>query len=196
MQEINCKKWDRKFYKELEKKNVSKEIVDEIKKEGISSQYGALMLASALEGCKLSIGHCEKDIWWVEYCGNIIDCENKKVYLKEDFCAIRLFDISFENLKDDGVADQLVYYAIKDEKNSYDLLKRFKELKFINDKQENFVEKNLMRDKASRINKQLEREEEKERLKSQKSKQDVLEEEIQKAKRIARELNKSKTKQK
>ena len=160
MQDINYKKWDRKFYKELEKKNVSQEIVDEIKKDGISSQYGAFVLASALEGCKLTIGHCQKDFWWVEYCGNIIDCENKKVYLKDDFCAVKLFDIDFSHLKDDGVADQLAYLSIKDEENKFELLSKLRKLNAINEKQEAVASKLLLRDIATKLNKKLEEEEE------------------------------------
>ena len=196
MQEINCKKWDRKFYNELEKKNVSKEIIDEIKKEGISSQYGAFVLASTLEGSELSIGHCGKDFWWVEYCGNIIDCENKKVYLKEDFCALKLFGIKNKNIKDDEVVVQLAYLSTRDKKENFALLSKLKELKILNEKQEERVNKLLARDEAERINKRLKKEEENEKRNASKKKDEILEEEIESAKRIVRELNKSKTKQK
>ena len=196
MQDINYKKWDRKFYKELEKKNVSQEIVDEIKKDGISSQYGAFVLASALEGCKLTIGHCQKDFWWVEYCGNIIDCENKKVYLKDDFCAVKLFDIDFSHLKDDGVADQLAYLSIKDEENKFELLSKLRKLNAINEKQEAVASKLILRDIATKLNKKLEEEEANEKKNISYNEDEVFEEKIKNAKRIVRELNKNKTKQK
>lgn len=192
MQEIKYKKWDRKFYKELEKKNVSQEIIDEIKKDGISSQYGAFVLASALEGCVLAIGHCQKDFWWVEYCGNIIDCENKKVYLKDEFCAVKLFDIKFSYLKNDGVADQLAYLSIKDEENKFELLSRLRKLNVVNEKQENAASKLLLRDIATKLNKKLEEEEENKN--TQYNEDEVFEEQIKNAKRIVRELNKNKTK--
>ncbi len=194
MKEIKYKKWDRKFYKELEKQNVSQEIVDEIKKDGISSQYGALVLASALKGSKLIIGFCEKDFWWVEYCGNVVDCENKKVYLKDEFCAVKLFDIDFSHLKDDGVADQLAYLSIKDEENKFELLSKLRKLNAVNEKQEAVVSKLLSRDTATKLNKKLEEEEENKN--TQYNKDEVFKEKIENAKKIVIELNKNKTEQK
>ena len=194
MQELNCKKWDRKFYKELEKKNVSQEIIKEIKREGISSQYGAFVLASSLEGCNLSIGYCQKDFWWVEYCGNIIDCENKKVYLKKELCAVKFFDINFSSLKDDGVADKLAYLSIKNEADKFASLRKLRQLNVVNAKQEESANKLILRDIAKDLNKKLEEEEEKKSTPFNEDK--FFEEEIANAKRIAKELNKERSKQK
>lgn len=172
MKDKKIREWDKNFYNFLNEKNISEDIINELKNNNLTSQYGSFILASMLEGSELVIRY--GNFWWVEYQGEIIDSQNKKIYLKNDkhpesFMRINNKFLKKDNIENNDIIAELVHLATVQNKDCFKLLEKLENMGVINETHRDNARKLLTHDIAKKIDRMLAKKEKEEEEKLKKS---------------------------